>query len=116
MGLHRGAIFISSDFDAPLTFEERHAYAWRLAHQAAKLLKQDFQAEKVMAFGSLLQPDRFNQRSDVDMAAWGLTPKNWLMAVDAVYNLSEDIDLHLVHVPTCSPQLLHVIEKEGVEL
>ncbi len=94
--------------------EARRARAWQLASQAAELLRRDFDVQRVMIFGSLVHPDRFSLHSDVDLAAWGLTSKNWLKAMAAVRYLSDEIDLNLVDVGCCSPELLTVIEREGV--
>jgi predicted nucleotidyltransferase len=95
---------------------QRRARAWEVAHQAAALLKAEFGVEQVLLFGSLLHPDRFTLHSDVDLAAWGLTPQNWLRAMTAVSLLTDDIPLNLVDVTTCTPQLLAVIEQEGKPL
>jgi predicted nucleotidyltransferase len=94
----------------------RRRRAWELAHQAAELLKAEYGVQQVVAFGSLTQPDRFTLRSDVDLAAWGLTSANWLRAMSAVRNLSTEIELNLVDVTCCSPELLAAIEREGVLL
>jgi len=94
----------------------RRARAWHLARRAARLLKEEYGAQRVVVFGSLTQPDRFTLWSDVDLAAWGLTTANWLQAVGAVRYLSDEIELNLVDVSSCSPELLAVIEREGVTL
>jgi|YNPNPStandDraft_1061719.scaffolds.fasta_scaffold12157_9 predicted nucleotidyltransferase len=91
-------------------------YAWQLARRAAKLLKEKYGVSRVVLFGSLLHPGRFTSRSDVDLAAWGLTSTNWLQAIAAVRNLSDQIELNLIDVTCCSPELLAVIEREGVPL
>lgn len=96
--------------------QARRARAWELARRAATLLKTRFGAERVVAFGSLIQLDRFTRWSDVDLAAWGLTAANWLKASGAVRALADDLDLNLVDVSCCSPELLEVIEREGVPL
>ena len=96
--------------------QARREQAWQLARQAATLLERDFDVERVVVFGSLIHPGRFNASSDVDLAAWGLTPNNWLKAMAAVRNLSDEIDLNLVDVECSSPELLKVIEREGVPL
>jgi hypothetical protein len=49
---------------------QRARQARVVAEKAAALLKQRFQAEQVLLFGSLLRPECFDQRSDVDLAAW----------------------------------------------
>jgi len=96
--------------------DAQHTRAWRLARQAATLLKAEYGAQRVMVFGSLTHPDRFTQWSDVDLAAWGLTPTNWLRAIGAGKGLSREIELNLVDVACCSPELLAMIERDGVLL
>jgi len=96
--------------------EARRQRAWRLARRAAELLKAEFGVHKVAVFGSLIRPDRFTQWSDVDLAAWGLTAANWLKASAAVRALDSDIELNVVDVTACSPDLLAAIERDGVPL
>ena len=93
---------------------QRRARAWELARQAAARLKAEFGVERVMAFGSLTQADRFTQWSDIDLAAWGLTDQNWLRASAAVQ--VGDIEINLVDMQTCKPEVLASIEREGVLL
>lgn len=96
--------------------EMLHERAWELVRQAAALLKQEYGVERVVVFGSLTHAGRFTQWSDVDLAAWGLTADNWLRAIGAVRELSDEIELNLVDVTCCSAELLDVIEREGVPL
>jgi predicted nucleotidyltransferase len=96
--------------------DRRHERAWELARQAAALLKSEYGAQRVVAFGSLTPPDRFTIWSDVDLAAWGLTSASWLKAIGAVKSLSREIELNLVDVECCSPELLAAIERDGVPL
>lgn len=96
--------------------EARRQRAWHLARLAADLLKTQYGAPLVAVFGSLTHPDRFTQWSDVDLAAWGLTATNWLKASAAVRALTNDIELNVVDVATCSPELLAAIERDGVFL
>jgi len=95
---------------------ERRQRAWELARQAAELLRERFGVQRVVVFGSLVHEGRFTQWSDVDLAAWGLTAKNWLKAMAAVHELSDDITVNLVDIATCTPELRAVIERDGVEL
>jgi predicted nucleotidyltransferase len=96
--------------------EVRRQRAWRLARLAAELLKTQYGVPQVAAFGSLTHPDRFTQWSDVDLAAWGLTATNWLKASAAVRALANDIELNIVDVSDCSPELQAVIVRDGVML
>lgn len=90
--------------------------AWTLARKAATLLKEAYGVQRVVVFGSLTHPGRFTLWSDVDIAAWGLTSANWLRAAADVRSLSDQIELNLVDVACCSPELLAAIEREGVLL
>jgi predicted nucleotidyltransferase len=92
----------------------RRAHAWELAREAALRLKTEFGVARVMVFGSLTQADRFTEWSDIDLAVWGLTDQNWLRASAAVR--SGDIEINLVDVQTCQPEVLASIEREGVPL
>lgn len=96
--------------------EMRRERAWQLARRAAALLKEEYDVQRVVVFGSLTHPDRFTLWSDVDLAAWGLTSANWLRAMGAVRELSDEIEVNLVDVACCSPELLMAIEREGVVL
>lgn len=93
---------------------ERRVRAWELARQAAEKLKTEFGVERVLVFGSLTQADRFTQWSDIDLAVWGLIDRNWLRASAAVR--VGDIEINLVDVQTCTPEVLASIEREGVPL
>ncbi|RLA94516.1 MAG: nucleotidyltransferase domain-containing protein, partial [Deltaproteobacteria bacterium] len=85
--------------------EERYALAWNLARQAAKLLKEEFGATRVVAFGSLLLRETFTPWSDVDIAAWGIPPLDTFRAIGEVMDLSTEIDISLVDMATCKEPL-----------
>jgi predicted nucleotidyltransferase len=94
--------------------DRRSQHAWALARQAAALLKEQFSAQQVAVFGSLVHPGRFTQWSDLDLAVWGLTSANWLRAMAAVRALSDEIDISLVDMGCCSPDLAASIARDGV--
>ena len=95
---------------------QREKRAWELARLAAALLKEQFKATKVMVFGSLVRNYCFTLWSDVDIAAWGISPDETLRAIEAVRDLDEMIEVNLVDVETCTPALLANIEREGILL
>lgn len=96
--------------------QERRRRAWGLAQRAADLLRERFGARRVLVFGSLVHEGCFTPWSDVDLAAWGLSPEDTFRALGAVQDLDSDIEVNLIDVATCSPSLLAVIEAEGVEV
>lgn len=91
----------------------RHERAWETAHQAAALLKEQFGATQVMAFGSLLHDNWFSETSDIDLAAWGLKGDEYFIAVARLQDLSPEFKVDLVAVEHCKPGLREVIMEEG---
>lgn len=51
-----------------------------MAQAVQKLLKEEFAVQEVIVFGSILAHDRFHERSDVDLAVWGLEDGSALAA------------------------------------
>jgi len=98
------------------TLAARHARAWQVARAGATLLKEQFGATRVAVFGSLLRPERFFERSDVDLAVWGLDERIYLKAVSRLLDLDPGISVDLVEVEFAAPRLRAVIEQEGVIL
>ena len=94
----------------------RRKQAWTAARQAAKLLKSEFKATRVVVFGSLARESGFTRWSDVDIAAWGITPKDTFQAIGAILDMNTEVEVNLVDVNTCRPSLLEVIEQDGIDL
>ena len=67
--------------------------AWRVAKQASELLKTDFQAAKVIVFGSLVHRDWFSNTSDIDLAVEGVSTWDYLAAVAQLQDLRFVIQL-----------------------
>jgi len=93
--------------------ERRREKAWRLVQLASSLLKEKFGATKVMVFGSLIHQDCFTLWSDVDIAAWGLSPIDTFTAMGEVRELDESIEINLVDMNICQASLLEKILQEG---
>ena len=74
----------------------RHEHAWDVARRAASLLREHFAASRVVVFGSLLRPEVFDERSDVDLAVWGVADEKYLRAVAAVTALDKEISVDLI--------------------
>ncbi len=91
----------------------RHKRAWRIARQASMVLRKQYGADKVMAFGSLVHDDWFSETSDVDLAVWGLQSEDYFVAVAKLQDLSPEFQIDLVAVEHCKPELRTVIMNEG---
>jgi uncharacterized protein len=96
--------------------DRRREQAWTAAHQAARLLREQFKATRVVVFGSLARESGFTRWSDVDLAAWGIAPADTFRAIGAILDMDTQIAVNLVDVNTCRPSLLNNIEQDGVDL
>jgi len=90
--------------------------AWALTQQAARLLREQYQATRIVVFGSLIHEGCFNQWSDIDIAAWGIPAEMTFRAMGAVSELDKQQEIDLVDIHTCPASLLAVIEKEGQDI
>ena len=95
---------------------EHHLHARKLAEQAAELLKTEFGAVQVLAFGSLTEPARFHANSDLDLAAWGIEEDRYLRAVGRLLSLDPQFLVDLVRMEEAPETLRAVIEQTGVSL
>lgn len=65
-------------------------------------------------FGSLLHPDRFHLRSDIDLGVWGV--QSYFRAVSRLLDIDPEIEFDLVPIEDARPGTLSIIQKEGVDL
>jgi predicted nucleotidyltransferase len=94
----------------------RAARARVIASQAATLLKLQFQARRVVLFGSLARADYFHPRSDIDLAVEGISVQNFWRAWCALDTLGNEFEIDLVATESAPPALKFHIDQEGVEL
>ena len=95
---------------------QRLEHGLEVARQAATLLRQRFHVENVVVFGSLLRPEHFGERSDVDLAVQGLAEEDFLSAVAAVTSLDPEIIVDLVAIEQASSSLRQHLEQEGRQI
>jgi uncharacterized protein len=93
--------------------DQRKLRGWEIAQTATKVLKTEFMASRVVAFGSLLG-ETFHETSDIDLAVWGLPEKLYFKAVARLLSLS-DFDFDLVEAQYASPEIVMAIA-QGTEL
>ncbi len=92
------------------------ARAMRQARRAADLLKRDFGATRVVLFGSLAHRLWFSERSDIDLAVWGIPPKDFYRAAAAVTHAPADFEMNIVDPVHVLPSLRNTVEEEGIAL
>jgi len=111
-----GAAIRRRQASADPQIQERWQQAQQLAQDAARCLRDQFVARRVVLFGSAVKQSSFTRWSDVDLAARGVPPERFYEAVAAVTSLCVGIPVDLVDAEQCSEDLKKTIEQEGVEL
>ena len=98
--------------------EDRRRRAWSAAREAAELLRSEYGARSVIAFGSLVTPDRFTPWSDIDLAVEGVVPESFYDAAGAAADLGCRVGLKIdvVDLGACPAELRRRVMAEGKEL
>ena len=95
---------------------QRAAQAHEAPRAAADLLRRQYGATRVRLFGSALHPERFHERSDVDLAVEGLASLDYLSAWATINGPGAEFEIDLVDLRECRPYIQEAIEHEGVDL
>lgn len=89
---------------------------FRVARKAAKVLRNDFGAKKIVLFGSLLHSSLFHAKSDIDLAVWGIKDREYYRAVSVLLDIDPTISIDLINIKDARPALKKIITEEGREL
>lgn len=75
-------------------------------------------ANHAILFGSVLNPNRFHSRSDLDLIVYGLSLSQWLSAFIALENIEElsDIEIDLKRAEELPEEFLSYVESQGKQL
>lgn len=92
---------------------ERFNQAQTIAQQAATLLKQEFQAQQVILFGSVAHGQWFSPTSDIDLAVRQLAPDTYFIAVARLQDLSPEFKIDLVPLESCAVDFQRAILQNG---
>ncbi|MEW6047679.1 MAG: nucleotidyltransferase domain-containing protein [Bacillota bacterium] len=90
----------------------RYERARAQAEAMVVALVERYPVTRVWLFGSILDPGRFDERSDIDVACEGLPPERYLEAF-GVLESTGPLPFDLVRVESCSPTLAARIRREG---
>jgi len=85
------------------------------ASAAAKVLKRDFGATRVVLFGSTAHGQGVHERSDIDLAVTGVSTRDFWMAAAAAERAA-GFELDLVDLSFAKPSLREHVEQTGIEL
>jgi len=96
--------------------EERRKKAVLVAREIAAMLHRDFAATEVYLFGSTLRPGEFHAHSDIDLAATGIDPDRYFVAVYESLARGKEFSVDLLELEACRPALKASILREGIKL
>ncbi len=94
---------------------ERREMALAAAKRAAAVLKEQFDATRVVVFGSLVQ-GRFDEASDIDMVVEGIAPAAFFRAWSQAAREARGFELDLVPLEDARPWVPAVLAASGIEL
>ncbi|MFB6232147.1 MAG: nucleotidyltransferase family protein [Salinibacter sp.] len=103
------------DAEARVRQEETYRRAWDDARRAASVLKEEFEAERVLLFGSVAREERLSPHSDLDLAVEGLPPMEYDRAVARLQSVSSQRSVDLVSLGSCPDSLRQTIQDTGIE-
>ncbi|PMQ01807.1 MAG: DNA polymerase subunit beta [Dictyoglomus sp. NZ13-RE01] len=96
--------------------ERRFHKAWDLVRKMSKILHEKYHAKEVIVFGSMIDLSCFNEWSDIDIAIVGIPDDLYFKAVAEILSMSEDFDIDIVDVESCSESLKKVIMEKGIRI
>jgi predicted nucleotidyltransferase len=94
----------------------RRGRAMEVSREAARVLKKEYGATRVVLFGSLARSSLFAPTSDIDLYAEGIPGDLFFEAEAEIEEIAKGFKVDLVETKECPPQLLREIEDEGIDL
>lgn len=98
-----------------LAMKQRQKQGLAIAQKCANFLKEKYGAKKVILFGSLLDYQKMNIHSDIDLAVMGLPEKDYFKAVGFLLEIADGFSIDLVEIQNARPYILQAIH-QGIEL
>lgn len=95
--------------------KERQQRGLEVARKCAVTLKEEEGAERVVLFGSMLDPERMWWGSDIDLAVWGLSEGDYFTAVGKLQDVVPNFSVDVVEIQHARPHILEGVQ-QGIEL
>jgi predicted nucleotidyltransferase len=90
--------------------------AWETAHSLATVLYRDFGATKVAVFGSLTEPERFTQNSDIDIVVWGVSYNKCLDALWETKGLNPEFKIDIINFKSVNSLFRERVLSEAIPI
>jgi predicted nucleotidyltransferase len=108
-------LHFNNDTDS-LEYLALNKLAWKVANKASVILKNEFNANRVVLFGSVIDPTCFDSNSDIDLAVAGIPDERFYAAVAAIMDQIIEFKVDIIDLNDCKDYLRKEIEKVGIEL
>lgn len=103
--------------DEQAGWERRRELAWEKARETAVLLRQQYAATQIIAFGSLIQPATvYDDHSDIDLAVSGIASDCFFRAYAAATAVCSPFSLDLIDLEACPFSMRQSILAKGIKL
>lgn len=102
--------------DEQASWEQRRQQAWLAARQTAEMLRHEFGANQIIAYGSLTAKGPFDERSDIDLAVAGHQSVHFFRAYAQAMRIAAPFKLDLIDLADCPESMRESILKHGVAL
>lgn len=91
---------------------------WDIARRAARPLREQYGATKVVVFGSLANRAWFTPWSDIDIAVWEISAGKFYRAIGAAHDIGAEAGFRIdvIDPAECSQEMVQSMLTEGVEL
>lgn len=100
-----------------IAITEHYQRGWSVIRQGAALLRSEFGVVRVAVFGSMLDAARVTERSDVDLAVWGLSDGAYWAALGQLLAIDPAISVDLVQADRAGrAPMLAAIDREAIDL
>jgi predicted nucleotidyltransferase len=91
----------------------RYQEAWHTVRQIAEFLRQKYQPDCIIVFGSLVHPEIFGLHSDIDIAVEGIPWPEYLRAWNAIEEKFPGFKVDLIDMAIVSDLMRQRINEEG---
>jgi len=90
--------------------------AWNKARIISAILKNKYAVKKVFVFGSLTDPELFDENSDIDIAVEGIDEELFYKAMGDIISKIGTFKVDLVDFNDCKKTIFDAIKREGIEI
>lgn len=98
--------------------KEQNLELWKTAkndfNEIVKMIIEEFNPIKIYQWGSLLNPDNFNENSDIDIAVEGIAEADRIFALWGRAMKMTKFPLDIIQLEKIEPEFAEIIKEKGI--